>query len=187
MSEGTVKSIPFKADAAFVINMLLQMRLDTLNQDDKHTDAESYALYDILYKDPLTDDEIDTIFTRYSDNHGLSGEITIGSEDKQIPEVFGYLFDLPRYKEAYAKHIPYAVVDNQTGDVYPTRQTEHFETMMHIIEDTYEESFFAMTSDEKDAFILNNFTLVGQSRPDNWYVDVISRTSLYRNRSKKKH
>lgn len=178
MTQNEVTQIPFTIDPLFAIRTLLKIHLDKQNDKDVYEDDVAYALSDMLYTNPLTDEEVDIIFTRYTENHGIKGRIELGGDDEQIPEVFGYIFDLERYKQAHIKHIPYAVIDNRTGNYYPTKHTEHYATLLKIIQDEYSKEFVAMTDPEKDNFILTNFTLIGPSRKPDWYIGNI-KTMIY--------
>lgn len=173
MNQTESTQIQLTIDPLFAIRTLLKSHLDKQNDKGVYDDDVALALADMLYTNPLTDEETEIIFTRYTEKHSIKGRIELGADDGQIPEVFGYIFDLDRYKQAHIKHIPYTVIDNRTGNHYPTKHTEHYATLLKIIQAEYSKEFVAMTDPEKDNFILTNFTLIGPSHKPEWYIGSI--------------
>lgn len=180
-----VKTIPFSIDAIWVIRTLLQLHFDkNYNLNDEYCKAVRFSLSEILYMDELTEDEIQIIFKKYAENHGLGNEITLTGDSEQVAEVFGYLFDLDRYKDelwkntvkGYGEH-KYGVLDLIAKKEYPAYMGEHYLTLMQIIDSNYLDEFTKMTQEEKDQFILDNFDYVGNSGDKEDYLN--SMQNLY--------
>lgn len=173
-----VKTVPFSIDPIWTIRTLLQLHFDkNYNLNDKYCKAVRFSLSEILYMDELTEDEIQIIFKKYAENHGLGTEITLTGDPKQVAEVFGYLFDLDRYKDELWKNTvkglgeyKYSVLDLIAKKEYPTHVGKHYDCLMDVIHSEYLDEFLKMTQEEKDKFILDNFKLIGKRYNMDWYL-----------------
>lgn len=78
MVEMGVKTVPFSIDAIWAIRTLLKLHFDkNYNFNEKYCKAVKFSLAEILYMDELSEDEIQIIFKKYAENHGLGNEITL--------------------------------------------------------------------------------------------------------------
>lgn len=173
------ETVPYSIDAIWAIRTLLKLHFDkNYNLNDEYCKAVRFSLAEILYGDELTEDEIQIIFKKYAENHALENTITLTGDPKQVTEVFGYLFDLDRYKDAlwkftvkgYGEH-KYSVLDLIAKKEYPANMGEHYPTLMQIIDRNYLDEFTKMTQEEKDQFILDNFEYVGNSGDKEYYLN----------------
>lgn len=172
------RQVHFTMETEWLVWTLLKFHCDSnYDRNDDYPKAVRYALSEILYTNPLTAEELDYIMTQYSENDVEEEEVTVTGEEEQVKEMFKYLFDLERYKKVYWENIlkglgpyEYSVIDKLQKVEYQCNYTEHFETITKIIKDNYLETFNSFSQKEKDAFILDNFTLIGKTNNMDWYL-----------------
>lgn len=167
----------FHVDSLFLIRTLLQVYLDkNYSYNQEQSEATRYSLTEILYTNELTDEEIDVVFKRYAKNHDLGNEINLTGDQKQIGEVFGYLFDLPRYQKVYWEKLlagyghEYSVIDLIDKKEYQSEKAGHYGTLLEILASRYADEFDELDQVQKDKFILENFKLIGKANPMSWYT-----------------
>lgn len=174
------KEVHFTIDPYFALNQLCCIwHEQNVNENPDYSRALKYTMSDLLYnrETKLTHDEWNNIVQTYQGRHGLSGEFTIDTPPELREELYQIIQEQKRFKDIELGYILQGfgayknlVYDKSTGKIYPSSYAEHYETLLEILHNKYEREFGAMTQDEKDNFILENFILVGKKYAQDWYI-----------------
>lgn len=152
--------------------------LDTLSDSVKAT------LSHMLYTDPLTEDELTGLWNNWQtayDSEYKRNDLIISGTQTQINQLFDLMYQSERYQTEYKKQYltgidyDYAVVDLKAGEVMVSEFGEHYMTIITLINKNHSDTFYTLSQEEKDAFILANFNLVGHRYENKqYYVDSVN-------------
>lgn len=175
----TSEILHFKADPLWIIKQLIQIYYENhVNNDKSLTDAYNFAVGKVAVmhrENSLTDEEVDAIAEKYAEQNNLD-EISLTGDIEQQKAFYELMLELPRIKEfeheyllkGYGKH-ELSVVDRSTMIEYQCRLGDHYQTMMQIIKEHYWDDFIVLSIDEKDAFLMERFALIGATNNRSWY------------------
>lgn len=179
-----VTPIPFAIDPLFITMQLLRHKYNDVVSDRDIAESTRNALNHVLYINPLTDDELTAIWEKWLTLYPSETDddsIHITGEQSQIDQLFEIMCQTDRYttqkKLNYLRGIDYdyAVIDLKAEDVVESAFGNHYLDIINLINKHHSDTFYDLTQEEKDAFILSNFNLVG-SKYDNkqYYVDSVN-------------
>ena len=182
---GKVHTVPFTVDPLFITMELLRQNYDKLVKKSTTLQSTILALYDVLYENPLTDDELTGLWKKWKQTYDHENEtdtINISGEQSQIDQLFDTLCQIERYETERKTHYltgmdyAYAVIDLKAEEVMQSEFGSHYMTIIQLINKNHKDTFYTWTHEEKDAFILSNFELIGAKYEDNkkYYVHSVN-------------
>lgn len=174
------KQAHFKIDPYFALSQLCCIwHEQNVDGNAEYSLAFKSAMVALIYNGEkmLTHDEWDSIVRIYQERHGLSGEFLIDVQPELREELYQIIQEQKRFKDleldyiiqGYGEH-ENLVYDKTTGKIFPCKHSEHYPTLIDILQEEYSNEFGVMPQQEKDAFIMNNFILVGKSYSQDWYI-----------------
>lgn len=174
----TTQKLHFTVDPYWLIGFMLQKHHEKhYDRNDDHSKAVRYALSDLLYEgdNGLTNDELYQIAVQYFGKD--VDTFMLDATEEQAAGLFQYVLEIPRFADkvweytlkGYGKY-EYSVIDLITKIEHKARYGQHYGTLIEVLGEYYADDFNEMSQEEKDNFILNNFKLIGKSRPMGWYT-----------------
>lgn len=184
MKMGEIRQIPFSADPMFITRRMLQKKYETLVQEDDIKKSTRYALSHVLYTKPLTDEELTTIWEKWKiqhDSKNTTNTISISGKQSQIDQLFQIIYKTERYQTEQKRNYltgmdyEYAVIDIKCEEIMESDHGNHYMTIINLINKNHSATFYNLPQEEKDAFILSNFDLVGNTYDfKEYYVDSVN-------------
>ncbi|MCC2248904.1 hypothetical protein JUJ52_02895 [Virgibacillus sp. AGTR] len=181
------KTLRFTYDPLTLMRLTMDMFAEEL--EGKHTKAIQFARYEYLRT--MTNDELIALLERYMKEQNLDA-ITLKDWRKDCGCLFQYIYESDRYKTLEFKfnkqgygYTGMGVVDTSDNTFYHCGFTQHWPTIMGIIETKYPDLHQALnamylhdTLDEYDGvsrkelddFITNRFELIGGYKPIHDYM-----------------
>ncbi|WP_430535936.1 hypothetical protein [Listeria rocourtiae] len=180
----------FKVDPLWIIRTMLQIHVENV-LEDQLSEAETYALYACIQE--LTDEETEALGHEYGRINNLDF-VSLSGTVEQREAFYKILIETDRYKKLLFEnqcqgYAGMGVADILAKKFYPCAFAEHWKTLMRIMEEEYWEMDTEDTK-EMDAFILNNFELVGGTEEIEHYTkdktrDRFSIINLHKKMNKK--
>lgn len=181
------QTLHFTYEPLQLLRLVMDMYAESL--EGQHAKAVQFARYEYLRT--VTDDEIEVLLERYRDEQGIT-VITLKDWKKDCGFLFEYIYESDRYKEiefkfnkqGYGK-TRMGVADNSDNTFYPCGFTQHWKTIVEIIEMKYQhyhkalemmyfhdklDEYDGVARKELDDFITNRFELIGGSKPIDEYM-----------------
>ncbi|MFP3390633.1 hypothetical protein [Brevibacillus sp. SIMBA_040] len=182
-------TMEFTYDPLFITRHLLQSYVEKF-VEGKFYKAKQYACYDFL--NTMTDEELEGILRQYVKENNLEA-ITFKQPWVECAAIFEYIFNSERYRalELGFKRRGYGstgmgVVDKTTNTFYDCGFLQHWPTVVEVIKEMYPDMHEAMdellrrpgmeehkgiTRQTLDAFIMENFELIGGNKQIEFYLD----------------
>lgn len=181
------QDLHFTYEPLYLLRLIMDMYAESI--EGLHTKAVQFARYEYLRT--MTDEEIEVLLERYSKEQEIT-VITLKNWRKDCDFLFQYLYESDRFKELEFKfnkqgygQTGMGVADNTDNTFYHCAFTEHWSTIMKIIEMKYPHLYKALdamhfhdkldecegiTRKELDEFITNRFELIGGYKPIQDYM-----------------
>lgn len=171
----TVQHIHFKIHYLNTFRLLLQLYIENHFNDTipKHLQL---TYNELLYYDPITEEEMNELLENYADLNDLIEPITITGEVEQQYELFRLLPILDRFTIIRDRYIregsdySSCIIDLHEPKQYPCSFGEHFKTLMTTINTNYPE-FHDLPQEEQDCFVMKHFRFKGQNNPPESYAN----------------
>lgn len=174
------KTVHFTIDPYFALNQLCCIYHEkNVNGNAEYSNAFKFTMSDLLYQGDkkLRPEEWNQIIETYQERHNLTGTFTIDVQPELREELYQIIQEQKRFKDIELDYIlcgfgshKNLVYDKRTGKTYPSSYAHHSSTLFEILKKEYDDEFGAMSQDEKDNFIMNNFIFVGASYSPDWYI-----------------
>ncbi|MFD3274594.1 hypothetical protein ACE3MS_31360 [Paenibacillus dendritiformis] len=177
------KTLHFTYDPLALVRIFLQRYVEEFVQG-KYYKAKQFACYEFLRV--MTDDALEILLSEYASRYNLQ-EITLADWQADATAIFEIIFEKEEYKklENDYKRKGYGVTgqgvwDKKENMFYDCGFTYHWTTIRKVIErryPLYQDALDVMyhndevaehngvTREELDDFIVNNFELVGATKP----------------------
>ena len=179
----------FTYDPIFITRTLLQSYVEKFVQG-KFYKAKQFACYEFLRT--MTDEELEGMLLQYVKDNNLE-YITFKKPWEESALIFEYIYKSDRYRKLefdYKKQgyglTGMGVVDKSDDTFYDCGFTKHWPTIVKILKEKYplkaealdnlmytpgKEEHNGISKQELDAFIMNNFELIGGNKDIEFYLD----------------
>lgn len=171
-------------DADIILMNMKQYYKQRIDESSSIKQSIQCALYDWLFESSDINDILEQFVQTM--RPGIINEET-------TKDAFQYLYGNPlfiqtewQYTKKGVNH-PFCVIDLKTRKERPCNIGGHFETMLAIIEADYIDYFNALSTKEKDQFVMNNFLLIGSRNKQDMYVHKIINNYLTDETTKKQY
>lgn len=183
----SMETLHYTYDPLTLVRLVLNRYAEEL--EGKHTKAIQFARYEYLRT--LTDNELEGFLHRYMEEEKLES-ITLEDWKKDSEYLLGYVYETERYQALELKfqragygETGLGVVDRKDNTFYDCDYAHHWETIIKILQEKYPKLYQAfeilnlraglmeyngITRMYLDRYIMDNFELVGGSKPIDDYT-----------------